>query len=140
MAGFADLSPSFASFTLGDKSLPIPGLTFGHIRDLTARFPALGDLLKGKTVAASAIMDSVPDAVPAIIATGFGFHNDKEQEALAAKYNVGIQVDMIDAIVKATEPSGDGVLSKKLKGLLDEMTPAVQPIPSTTTSDSPSGS
>lgn len=132
MVGIIGFAPAPQTFTLGDQTVAVPGLTFGHIRDLVARFPKFGELLEGKTVAGADVLNTVPDAVPAIIATGFGFPNDKDQEAAAARLTIGIQIDMIDAIITATEPSGDGPLSKKLRGILSVATPPVQPAPSTT--------
>jgi len=139
MVGLLDFKPPGQTFSLGGKDIAVPGLTFGHIRDLVARFPKLGELLQGKTVMASDIVSTIPDAVPAIIATGFGFPADKEQEAAASKMTIGVQIDMIDAVIKATEPSGEGPLSKKLRGLLADAVPAAPQVPSITSSDKPSG-
>lgn len=124
MPGLLDLVPSVESVTLCNQKIPVSGVTLAGIALLIARFPELRDLLSGKSLDANALIARVPDAVAAIIAAGIGFAGDEKQEAVAAALPMGAQVDLIEAIIRATLPGGAGPFVAKLQAFMALGAPA----------------
>lgn len=118
MTGLSDLFASPTTVTIGDKQIEVVALTIEQIGKLLARFEVLRQQIASadaaKLDAVSMLSKIGVEAASAIIAAGTGKPGDAAQEAAAAKLAFGVQVDLIDAIVTATLPSGDGPLARQL--------------------------
>jgi hypothetical protein len=133
------------------QEIEVSGVSGEGLIDLMSRFPEIAKAMSGVQIDRDAFIKKAPDAVGAIIAAGIGKPGVKEEEAAARKLGLGIQVDLIDAILQATFPKGVGPFVEKLKemGILQEEAdkpeqqsvsdPQVQSSPDSSSSSSSTG-
>lgn len=123
MVSLLDIVPLEASnetVTIRGKKLEVYGISLVGIVKLFRRFPELSGMLTGGIagVGVEKLIELVPQAVTAIIAAGLGHADDAKHEAAAARLGVEEQIDIVQAILKITIPSGVGPFVDKLNGLL----------------------
>lgn len=119
MPGLMDVAPSFRKVTVKGVDVDIPGISSVGIAYLFTRFPIVRELIGGKDVELDpmALAKLAPDAVAALIATGCGYVDDKAAEEHAAKLGAEVQLDLLDAIVKETMPTGIAPFVVKLESM-----------------------
>jgi len=122
MPGLKDIAPSFTSVTVKGVPIAVSGISAEGIAYLFHRFPVVRELISGKALELSPedLLRLGPDAVGALIATGCGDINDPDAEKAAKALPLEAQVDLLEAIIGETMPSGAGPfverLSKMFKG------------------------
>jgi hypothetical protein len=122
MPGLKDIAPSFTTVTVKGVSVPVSGISAEGIAYLFHRFPVVRELISGKPLELTAdeLLELGPDAVGALIATGCGDINDPAAEKAAKGLPLEAQVDLLEAIIGETMPSGAAPfvqrLSKMFKG------------------------
>lgn len=104
--GLLDIAPITQIVVVGDKRIPVGGITARGLALLLVRFPSIVGMMRSKKFDAAELFRIAPDAVSAIIAAGVGFPDDVEQEAACDRLPVGIQTDLLDSILRLTMPGG----------------------------------
>lgn len=119
MPGLLDIAQSTKTVLVGDKPIPVYGVSAKGIASLLERFPDFRKLFVGQSIDFSpeTIVQIVPNAIAAIIAAGIGFPGDADQEREAERLPAGIQADLLHAILAATMPTGAGPFAEKLAAL-----------------------
>jgi hypothetical protein len=118
MVGLLDLAPVAEKVTIGDAYIDVPGISATGIALLLLRFPQLGALaIDEETLKSGNLLALGEEIVGAIGAAGCGYPNNREAEAKFAALGVGVQVDILDAIIRMTMPEGFGPFVEKLKKL-----------------------
>lgn len=94
------------------------------IADVLAHYPEIRKVMTGVEVTADQLIAIAPGAVAEIIAASCMPIDDmldpekkKENIAAAGVLGVGLQVDLLDAIIKMSIPSGIGPFVEKLEGI-----------------------
>src|SRR3954468_11420524 len=104
----------------------ITGVSANGISYLLARFPEFRMMLTGREVKVEQLMSLAPDAIAAVIACGCGIvptgqegdtERQEKAEAKAASIPVGVQADMLAAIMRVTMPGGVGPFVAMLEKL-----------------------
>ncbi|MFO1147807.1 MAG: hypothetical protein U1E62_05455 [Alsobacter sp.] len=134
MVGLLDLAPSKTKV----HGVAVTGISAEGLVSIVKRFPELERLLGGATAAgfgARDILALTPQAIKAVIAAGVGYPDDAKQEAKAGTLPLEIQADFLEAIIKATLPSGVGPFVERIMALAK----ASDSITSPTTAPSPNG-
>ena len=143
MVGLLDIAPAAETVTVGGQPVAVHGVSARGIAVLLGRFPELRALIaqRQQDVSADRLMVLVPDAIAAIIAAGTGLPGDAAMEAAADRLPVEEQLDLLDAILRLTLPSGIGPFVERLAGLGSRLGVA-SPAPAipATTSPAPSSS
>jgi hypothetical protein len=123
MPGLKDVAKSFRSVTVRGTEIEVPGIGSEAIAYLFHRFPVVREMMGGRDVSltAEAISKLAPEAVAAIIAAGTGNINDPEAEAIAAKLPLEAQLDLLEAIIGETMPSGPGPFMEKATRILGKL-------------------
>ncbi len=97
--------------------ISVYGISLSGVVMLANRFPELARLFGGKSEEEidikTAIMRS-PPIVAAFIAAGTGDAGDEDCEKVASLLNLEMQVDFVEAIIKATVPGGVGPFAERL--------------------------
>ncbi len=103
MAGLIELSDLVETITIGRKSVPVRGLSAAGIASLLGRFPEIRKMLSGGKVeiTVETVAELGPQVVAAILADGLEIDVD-----LAAKLPAGVQLDVLEAMVRLTMPGG----------------------------------
>jgi hypothetical protein len=118
MVGLLDLAPVVEKVTIGDAYIEVPGISATGIALLLLRFPQLGAMaIDEESLKTGNLLALGEEIVGAIGAAGCGYPNNKEAEAKFASLGVGVQVDILDAIIRMTMPEGFGPFVEKLKNL-----------------------
>lgn len=131
MPGLKDIAKSFKTVTVSGTQVSVPGISADGIAYLFHRFPVVRELISGRDVdlTADALSKLAPEAVAAIIATGTGDVNDPEAEAAAAKLPLEAQLDLLEAIIGETMPSGVAPFVERLTKTLNGLSVASTSIP-----------
>lgn len=109
MPGLKDIAFSFKTVPVKGVEIPVPGVSAEGIAYLFFRFPIIREIVGGKEEAGITLEDLRtlgPDAVGAIIACGCGEVGDLEAEKRAKLLPLESQVDLLEAIIGETMPSG----------------------------------
>jgi hypothetical protein len=110
MPGLLDIAVSTRTAPVGDVSVNITGVSAKGFAALLERFPEFRKVLTGNKVdmTPESLMAMVPDAIAAVIAAGTGNPGDPKAEAIAESLGVGVQLDLLKAIIDVTMPKGVG--------------------------------
>jgi hypothetical protein len=132
MTSLLDLAPASQKV----QGVPVFGISIAGIATLMGRFPELRALLSGGSVDMSVedIIGKAPEAVAAVIAAGVGKPGDAQFEEHASTFPIEWQADFLEAIMKATMPSGFGPFVERLKALAGKV---VQAVPSEVSATAP---
>lgn len=118
MVQLSDIAPLAEEVPVGGgQTAAVYGVSVLGIVDLIHKYPELQALLSGEAIGTEALLSFGPKAVAAIIAAGCGQPGDEKAEAVAAKFPVAIQADLLEAILRLTMPAGIGPFVEKLVGL-----------------------
>jgi len=123
MPGLKDIAQSFATVTVKGVALPVSGISAEGIAYLFHRFPIARELIGGKSVdvTAETLVKLGPEAVAALIATGTGELNDRDAEKAAARLGLEDQLNLLEAIIRETMPSGPGPFVQRLSSMFKGM-------------------
>lgn len=124
MAGLLDIAPISTKL----HGVTVTGVSVKGVAYILDRFPQARMAMTGRelNLTVADIMVLAPQAIASIIAVGCGIVPDGtpegearqlEHEAAASELVVGIQMEFIDAILKATLPGGVGPFVKTLEQL-----------------------
>jgi hypothetical protein len=119
MVGLLEISPSFKTVEIQNKSIEVSGVSARGIAYLMGRFPEVKALFAQKSVDVSPerLVELVPDAIAAVIACGVGKVGDAETEKVAEGLPAGDQLELLAAILEVTMPRGAGPFVERLTGL-----------------------
>lgn len=121
MASLLDVAPLTIPVTVGGANGPVTiqvsGLSAAHIATLLHRFPDLRKLFSGVDADMDAILNSAPECLAAILASGCGGAGDPAHERAASSLSAEAQADILAAILKLTLPNGIGPFVEKLSSL-----------------------
>src|SRR3954465_14656418 len=124
MSGLMDIAPAGVSVPVGGVTVMVAGVSARGVVSLLAMFPELKSVLAGRKLdmTPADMLEKAPDAVAAIIALGCG-HAIEDVAAIerAASLPLEAQLDLLDAVYKATMPQGFGPFVEKIGalGLID---------------------
>jgi hypothetical protein len=119
MGILSDLVAAKRSLQIGQSKVELRGLSLDEIGTLLSRFEDLRMELAAAFAAgglnAMVLLKKISvEAAAGIIAAGVGKLGDRDEESAAAELALGVQIDLIDQIIVATLPNGDGPLAKRL--------------------------
>lgn len=131
MPGLKDIARSFRTVPVRGQEIPVPGVSADGIAYLFFRFPVVRELIGGKEVQLSAedFQKLGPEAVAAIIAVGTGEIGDAEAEAAARALAVEDQLNLLEAIIGETMPSGVGPFVQRLSKMFNGLSAESMSIP-----------
>lgn len=109
-----DLAPVARTVKIRGQEFSVRGLQALEIVEIAVRYPDLAELVDQEEITAGSILSIARAAVPALIAAALGFSGDTEQEAAAATLTAGEEIEIIEAAVKLTMPTGIGPFVEKL--------------------------
>ena len=98
--------------------LEVRGLSVEAFAQIFARFPDIAKVFAQRQFDAAQIIAAFPRAVAAVIAAGVGRMGDEKQEAAALQIPLGVQTDLLAAIVRLTMPRGVGAFLDQINGLM----------------------
>ena len=120
MVGLIDIAPAahrvLVPTSQGDAPVDVRGLTFEDIRDLMVRYPKFIDMMDSG-LNAKAVMMAGPDAAAAVMAMACGSGNNPDVEKIMLTLPLGIQIEILGAMVKLTMPRGVDPFVDMLKAL-----------------------
>lgn len=99
-----------------EVGVDVRGLTIENIRDLLERFPEAISLFDDK-MAVQTLLRMGPRFVAAVIAMACGDPNSEAAEEVAASWPVGIQVEILNIVIRQTMPRGLAPFEELLKSL-----------------------
>lgn len=106
--------------------ITVKGVSAKGISILLNEYPEVVSMMFKKTeMSAETLLNLAPDAVASIIAAGTGSPGDAEVIEAAAGLPIEWQLDLIDAIGKATMPNGVLPFLERLKAMQDVLVAAV---------------
>lgn len=113
-----------ASATEKVADVAVHALSGADIADLLSRYPDLRKAVSGVEISVDALIATMPDAVAAVIAMATMSRSEKtvpeqvkKNEQAASELAVGLQVDMLDAIIRLSLPSGITPFMERLETL-----------------------
>lgn len=116
MTDLKDLKKRRDTFDIDGQKLDLVALSIDQILSLFDRFEKLADIQTMPLI--QVLRAAGKDACGAVIAAAIGKPNDQESEKLAAEnISFGDQVDIIDIVIKISQPKGDGPLAQGLAEL-----------------------
>jgi hypothetical protein len=138
MADLLDIADLSEEVPVGEKTLTVYGISAGDLVGLVTRFPALRDALSsGRAVQpgqdqidAPSLIQEAPRAIGPLLAAGLGHLGEAEYENRAARLPIGVQVDIIDVIIRLSIPDGIGPFVEKIRGWLTSVNVNLQSIES----------
>jgi hypothetical protein len=119
MTTLLDIAPVTRTVKVGNQELTVHGIGAHAIANLLQRFPQLRMLLSGMEVDVAKI---APDAGAAIIAAAIGKLGDEKEEQAATTLNLEAQLDILEAVVELTLPSGVGPFARRIAAMLEALT------------------
>lgn len=131
MPGLLDVARSFRKVTVNDVAVDVPGISAEGIAYLFTRFPIVRELIGGKPdvdLSPATLAQLAPDALAAVIAVGTGNIDSPAHEAVARGLPVESQLDLLQAIITETMPSGFGPFVERLTRLANEAASVVEPM------------
>jgi hypothetical protein len=131
MPGLKDIAPSFRTVPVKGVNVEVPGISAQGIAYLFYRFPVVRELIGGKDVQLKPedLQALGPAAVAAIIATGCGDIADEEAEASAARLGAEDQLNLLEAVIGETMPSGPGPFVQRLTKMFGGLSAESMSIP-----------
>ena len=117
MVGLIDIAPASILVAVNGSEVEVHGISASGLASLMQRFPEIRALLSGGEIDLKDVYEFGPKAVAAIIAAGCGSPGDKKAEEIASKLNVESQIDLIEAILKATLPGGVKQIMGKIEAI-----------------------
>lgn len=120
MAGLLDIAQVVKTVTINGTKVDVPGISAKGIAYLFKCFPEIRMLFTGKAVDPDRWAEMGVDMIAAIIAAGFGNFGSQEHEEAAAQFPLGVQAELLEAVIEATMPGGAGPFVERLErmGLL----------------------
>lgn len=116
MAGFGDIAPAVEVVNIRGTEIKMGGVSYEDIVGIGQRFKeAAAALGSGMTVFDFAAQ--FPDAIGALLATGFGQKGNKKVEEQARGLSVGDQAVLLEALIKASFAEGFGPFVRILQAL-----------------------
>jgi hypothetical protein len=94
--------------------LEVRGVSAQDVAALLKMFPALEKVFMGRGISIDDLRALAHDCVGSIIAAGFGKLGDEEFEAACNKLPLELQTSIIEAIGRATLPSGFGPFANRV--------------------------
>lgn len=121
MTSIMEIAPLTKQVKIGDAMLDVYGVSLNAAVDLCVRFPALQRIIFGgrDQIDAANIIQTMPGAVPALIASGCGMHGKPEGEEKAGLFAIETQLDILEAVFEMTMPGGAVPFAKRLKAWMD---------------------
>jgi hypothetical protein len=117
MTSIVEIAGVAPTVKVDNRDVAVYGVSGRGFAALMSRFPEIGKLMNGIEIATDDIIKIAPDALAAVIAAGVGSLGDTEVEAWADKLSAGVQLDLVEAIVKQTFPRGVGPFAAQLRAL-----------------------
>jgi hypothetical protein len=137
LPGLRDIGPLTIPLEVGGTTIKFAGLSVGDIFDLSERFTVFHALVEGGTAGlvkalrdTPALLKQFPEAVCAAVAVSTGERGDKGAEAAAAALPMSVQLEMVDAMLRATFREGVGPFVQ----MIDRLTTITKPTTTTETS------
>jgi hypothetical protein len=128
MVGLLDIAPLTKVVPVNGCQVTVTGISATSVAYLLDKFPAIKTLIAGRKITdPQEMIKAAPDAVAAIIAAGTGGAGNVQVEAAAAALPLEAQLDLIEAIMTITMPSGFGPFVDRLSGLLGGNPPDNKP-------------
>jgi hypothetical protein len=125
MVGLLDISPRGLTVDIDGEKVDVPGVSAEGIAYLIGHYPELVNLMSGgNSVNAETLAGMGSAIVGSIIAAGCGYPGNEDAEKMAARYSLDIQLDLLNAILKRTLPTGIGPFVEKLGNLTKQLNPA----------------
>lgn len=126
MVGLLDIAPITRRVSVNGQDIEVRGLSAKGIAYLIGRFPEVRALFDGRAqvdFTPERLLELVPDAIAAIIASSAGEIGNKDAEAVAEGLPAQTQLELLSAIIDLTLPQGAGPfvasLEKLMGGLAD---------------------
>lgn len=94
--------------------LEVRGVSAQDVATLLEKFPALQKVFLGRGISIDDLRALAHDCIGSIIAAGFGKLGDEETENAANALPLEFQTDCIEAIGRATLPSGFGPFANRV--------------------------
>jgi hypothetical protein len=117
MAGLLDIGPLTETVDVNGVPVEVFGVSAKGVLHVISHFPELREMVSGREVDASRLMEMGGEAVAAIIAAGCGLPGNAEAEEVAGRLGVDSQADLLAAILRLTLPKGVGPFVEKLTAL-----------------------
>jgi hypothetical protein len=133
---FLDIAPATETVA----GVTVTGVSLRVIAGLVARSPVLADLLAGGTLQADRLLAAAPDAVAAVVAAAIGRAGDAAAEAKFDGLPLGLQVQFLDAAIRATFPEGIAPFKDRLLRLASALTVSAAAAGDDAPAASPAGS
>ncbi len=118
------------TITVGSVKLTVQPVAIDTLVSLFSRFPDLGQMMQDRKFSVATLLTNSGPLVAAIIAAGVGHPGDAKHEEAAARLALDDQLTILEAVLKATIPSGIGAFIERLTTLgafLEKGTPS--PVP-----------
>lgn len=130
MTSLLDIAPVKREVEVAGTKLEVGGVSSLGIAYLLQKFPELRRLFGGKSadLTPERLMEAVPEAIAAIIASGCGFPGDARAEAVASSLSVGDQISLVTEILELTMPEGFGPFVAKVRLLLNATSNSVKDV------------
>lgn len=94
--------------------LEVRGVSAQDVATLLTKYPALEKVFLGRGIGIDDLRALAHDCIGPIIAAGFGKLGDEETEKAASELSLEFQTDCIEAIGRATLPSGFGPFASRV--------------------------
>jgi hypothetical protein len=117
MTSLLDIPSHSLSVTVGGAKLTVSPISIDTLVSLFSRFPDLGQMLQNRKFSVATLLTNSGPLVAAIIAAGVGHPGDAKHEEAASRLALDDQLTILDAVLKATIPSGIGAFIERLTTL-----------------------
>lgn len=117
MISLLDIPSHSLTVTVGGAKLTVSPISIETLVGLFARFPDLGKMLQDRKFSVATLLTNSGPLVAAIIAAGVGHPGDAKHEEAAARLALDDQLTILEAVLKATIPSGIGAFIERLTTL-----------------------
>ena len=121
MVGLLDIAPLTTTVKLGKEKIEVVGISAKGVACILQDFPQFAGMLSGGTLKGEELLAAAPDMVAAIIAAGTGTPGNDQAIERASMLPVEYQLDLLEAIIKISMPSGPAPFMRRLTGLLNSM-------------------
>ena len=118
MQSLLDIAPLREKVKVNGSELEIRGVSAEDFVALLQRFPLLQEAFAVGKFTPADLVGIAPQAIAAIIASGFRQFGNAEAEAVAADLPLGLQVELLGAIVRLTMPNGYGPFVNAIQSVL----------------------
>lgn len=116
MTGLMDIVPLTKQVTVGNQQIEVNGISALGLAQLMTDFPELQQMMEGKDIelTPARLIELFPEAVAGILAAGTGKPGDKQVQKHATTLPVGVQLDLLIAILDLSIPGGLGPFVQNL--------------------------